>query len=190
MYLPGTVRSATEPMVQSVNRRQRRQQADRRRAHASQVKLPKDVLSRASYPVVKQGHIVAATYQRNFAVDGRVAVQVPGREDCVTLKVENAGTRSRAYRRTRPDGTEIDDVEASLAGMEDIAGPVLAEVVAGAAIDLQAKAIIAQFVAVQMLRGPMFFETANTIALDQMRDAINAESVPACVLAESGGDRH
>jgi len=171
-----------------MNRKQRKVLADRRRTHAVEVRQPRNVLDRASYPKVKQGHIVAATYQRNFAVDGLVAVHVPGREDCVTLKVENAGTRSRAYRRTRLDGTEIDDVEASLAGMEDVAGPVLAAVAAGGTITEQPKGKLAQFVAVQMLRGPMFFETARAIAINQVQQAVTVQSAPASALADAGGD--
>ena len=75
-------------------------------------------MNRATYPTVKQGHIIPATYQRFFATGGSVMVHVPGRSDCVRLKVEDAGTRSKAYRRIRPDGTEIDDVEASLSSLE------------------------------------------------------------------------
>jgi Protein of unknown function (DUF4238) len=68
---------------------------------------------------------VPVAYQRSFAVDEKVAVHVPGRADCVQLHIENAGTRSRFYRRTRPDGTEIDDIEAMLSEVESIAAPVL-----------------------------------------------------------------
>ncbi len=84
-----------------------------------------------SVSTVKQGHIIPAAYQRPFATDGKVLVHVPGKSSCVRLKVEDAGTRSKAYRRVRPDGTEIDDVEASLSSLERHAGPVLRELAAG-----------------------------------------------------------
>jgi hypothetical protein len=115
-----------------VNRKQRKRQLLRRQAHGPSTDQPRNILNRRSYFVVKQGHIVPATYQRNFAVDDKVAVHVPGRRDCVQLDVENAGTRSRYYRRARLDGTEIDDVEATLEVLEGMAGPVLADMACGA----------------------------------------------------------
>jgi len=104
----------------------------RRRTHGPTPDRPRKVMSRASYSAVKQGHIIPATYQRNFAFDEMVAVHVPGRTACVTLHVENAGTRSRFYRRARRDGSQIDDIEASPASLEAVAGPVLRDVVTGA----------------------------------------------------------
>jgi hypothetical protein len=65
-----------------VNRRQQKRQQARRRAHSATPDLPRNVISRASYSTVKQGHIIPATYQRNLAVDEMVAVHVLGRSNC------------------------------------------------------------------------------------------------------------
>jgi hypothetical protein len=75
-----------------------------------------------------------------------VAVHVLGRPTCVLLDVQKAGTRSRYYRRTRPDGTQIDDVEASLDVLENVSGPVLAELAAGAELTPEHKGIITKFI--------------------------------------------
>lgn len=169
--------SRVRHIVDGVNRKQHQRQADRRARHETEARGPR-ILDRGSYQVVKQGHIVAATYQRDFATDGLVAVHVPGRTDCVTLKVENAGTRSRAYRRTRPDGSEVDDVEASVAEMETLAGPALAEVATGDPITDEAKGRLSQFIAAQMVRGPMFFALTEKTAVEQVQQAMTKETAP------------
>lgn len=42
----------------------------------------------------------------------------------------NVGTRSRYYRRARPDGQPIDDIEASRAYVENKASAPLAQLIA------------------------------------------------------------
>lgn len=161
--------------------KQRKRRADRRRAHGPGTRDAPPVLHRESYPVVKKGHIVPACYQRNFAVEGRVAVHPEGKEDCFKLAVENAGTRGPFYRRQRNDGTDIDDVEASLSALEDRCAPVLAAVAAGAPLDEDAKGGLAQFFAMQMMRGPMFF----SIAKESAEGVIEREVTPETVKPEA-----
>jgi Protein of unknown function (DUF4238) len=174
--------------VSSVNSKQRRRQADRRRAHGGKALRPRQVLERASYSVVKKGHIVPATYQRNFAIDDRVAVHPVSQSGCFPQAPENAGTRSRFYRRRRPDGSEIDDVEASLSAIEDVAGPVLASVPAGASIDEDVKGILAQFFAVQMVRGPLFFSTVHDVASKVVAQRVRQDTVTLELLRRFDGD--
>jgi hypothetical protein len=160
-----------------VNSKQRKRQADRRRAHGGKALRPRLVLERASYSVVKKGHIIPATYQRNFVVGDRVAVHPVRRSGCFLQAPENAGTRSRFYRRRRPDGSEIDDVEASLSAIEDVAGPVLASVAGGTSIDEDVKGVLAQFFAVQMLRGPLFFSTVQDGASKVVSEWVRQDTV-------------
>ena len=171
-----------------MNRRDRKKRRARRQAHGPSPDRPRNVLKRNSYTKVKQGHIVPVTYQRSFAVDGKVAVHVPGRVDCVQLLIENAGTRSRFYRRTRPDGTEIDDIEAMLDRVEDVAGPILKEVVDGASLTLERKGVLAQFLAIQMLRGPAFFSQHHANIERFVPKTLAATDVTPELLAKTGGD--
>jgi hypothetical protein len=171
-----------------VNSKQRRRQAERRRAHAGKALRPRLVLERGSYSVVKKGHIIPATYQRNFAIDGRVAVHPVSQSGCFLQAPENTGTRSRFYRRRRPDGSEIDDVEASLSAIEDVAGPVLASVAAGASIDEDVKGILAQFFAVQMVRGPLFFSTVQDGASKVVSEGVRRDTVTPELLRRFDGD--
>jgi hypothetical protein len=45
-------------------------------------------------------------------------VHVLGKDEPVLMAIADAGTRSRFYRRARPNGESIDDIEASLAEVE------------------------------------------------------------------------
>jgi hypothetical protein len=145
-------------------------------------------MSRASYSTVKQGHIVPATYQRNFAIDEMVAVHVPGRADCVTLNVANAGTRRQFYRRTRRDGSQMDDIEAMLSSLEDVAGPVLKDIVAGTPLTLEHKGVLAQFFGMQMLRGPAFFSAQHLNIEQFVPKALTTAHVTPLLLEQTGGD--
>jgi len=145
-------------------------------------------MNHATYPTVKQGHIIPATYQRFFATSGSVMVHVPGRSDCVRVKVEDAGTRSKAYRRLRPDGTEIDDVEASLSSLECDYRPVLEQITTGNPITDRMKATLAQFFGVQMVRGPMFFRLTRAISEQTVREKVTLETVRPEALAGAGGE--
>jgi Protein of unknown function (DUF4238) len=166
-----------------MNRKRRQQQLKRRQQHRDSADQPRQVFNRETYSTVKQGHIIPATYQRQFAVNGRVAVHVPGGKT-VSIPVEDSGTRSRAYRRIRPDGSEIDDVEASLSTIEGKATPVLQQLAAGDAISSDMKGILA----VQTLRGPMFFNQTQEIAEQVVRDKVTVDTVPAASLAAADGD--
>lgn len=131
---------------------------------------PSFVLNRASYPEVNRAHIVPRMHQKAFAVQGRVAVHMDGNPDCVLTSTKTAGTRARYYRRARPDGELIDDVEASLSVIEDKAAEPLRDLIAGEPITVQRKGILAQFIAGQMLRGPAFFEEREQLLVPMIED--------------------
>ncbi len=142
-----------------MNRRQRRKQAERRAEHATTTRTPDRplILERESFPAVKSSHIVPRMYQQAWAVDDQVAVHVDRRANCVNMSTRNAGTRSRYYRRTRPNGEKADDIEASLSYAEDKAAQPLKDLIAGSPITFEIKGGVAQLLALQMLRGPAFF---------------------------------
>jgi hypothetical protein len=148
---------------------------------------PAIVLDRTSYPVVNQGHIVPRMYQRAFAVDDKVAVHAVGSPNCVAKSTKTSGTRGRFYRRVRPDGEEIDDVEASLAYVEDKATRPLRELIAGEPLTVERKGTLAQFIAVQMLRGPAFFEHREQLLLPII-DGMEAKDFTPQGLAAAGGN--
>lgn len=173
-----------------MNKRQRQRMRTRRRQHQEETRdrdLPRLIMSRESYPKVERAHIVPRMYQKAFAVSGMVAVHRAGREDCSLMSTKRAGTRPAFYRRTRPSGDTTDDVEASLAYIESKAAPVLHAVVRGAPPDLAAKGALAQLFAVQLLRGPAFFEQRKEL-LTPMIEQLTEEDVVPAALAAAGGD--
>ncbi|HZO36895.1 MAG TPA: DUF4238 domain-containing protein [Solirubrobacteraceae bacterium] len=144
-------------------------------------------MARASYPTVDRGHIVPRMYQKAFAVSGNVAVHAVGRATCRLTSTKSAGTRGPFYRRTRPGGELIDDVEASLAVVENKSAPVLRATVSGAPIDLEAKGILAQFFGVQLMRGPAFFEQRDE-SLSSLIDELGVDQFRPAALADAGYD--
>lgn len=174
-----------------MKRRQQKRQHERRQEHqqehqrtASQDR-PRDVLDRDSYPEVKRAHIVPRMYQRAWAVAGSVRVHVDGAQQCVSMKVAKAGVRSRYYRRDRPDGSSIDDVEASLSVVEGAAATPLGEIIGGQPLTMERKAVLAQFFAVQLLRGPAFFEQREEL-LGPVLDALTVADLKPSAVARLG----
>lgn len=70
------------------------------------------------------------------------------------VSIEDAAVRKRFYRRTRPDGTPIDDVEHALGLIEQRAGPILREIERRWPLSLEDKRVLAEFFALQVLRSP------------------------------------
>lgn len=141
-----TGNSCTALYDQVMNRRQSKRQAARRAHHAAsrEPDRPPLILERDSFPPVKSAHIVPRMYQRAWAVDGQVAVHVGGKDACIKMSTRKAGTRPWYYRRTRPNGEEVDDIEASLAYVEDKATQPLRELIAGEPITYERKGGVAQ----------------------------------------------
>lgn len=147
-----------------------------------------NTLSRHSYPKVKQGHLVAVGYQKGFAIDDQVAVHVDDAEEPVLLNVRKAGTRGPYYRRHLADGTPVDDYEATLGTIEGVALPVLADVVAGAALTFERKKVLCQFLGIQMTRSPAFFRKRTVDVAEAIGDELTPERLGPGVLEQAGGD--
>jgi hypothetical protein len=168
-----------------MNRRQRRRRGARRAHHAriGGVDRPALILDRDSFPDVKSAHIVPRMYQRAFAVDDQVQVHLVGEAKSVLMPTRNAATRSRFYRRFRPGGEPIDDIEASLAYVEEKASGPLAELIAGQPITVERKGGVAQLLGLQMLRGPAFFEQREELVREMLGGLERAAFRPRAIAA-------
>jgi hypothetical protein len=172
-----------------VNRRQKKRRQERR-AHDMRTRTPDRppvVLARDSFPDVKSAHIVPRVYQRSWAIDGQVAVHIDGNPDCVTMPIRRAGTRSRYYQRTRPSGEKVDDIEASLAYVEDKVTAPLTDLIQAEPITFERKGAVAQLLGVQILRGPAFFEQREEL-LRPIIDALQPADFKPEALTAAGGD--
>lgn len=154
-------------------------------------------MKRDSYPVVNDGHIVPVCYLRNFAAGGRVTVNpVDGAQRPSDRPVRKVATRKHAYRRIRPDGAGIDDVEASLQTIEDKAAPILRALPDIWPLLGEARDTLANFFAIQLVRVPAWMEwhtafTANYYAnfrrIAALQGSLSADVITA--LAELEDDK-
>ena len=104
------------------------------------------------YPNVKNAHIVPRSYLVNWAIDGKIGVRLVPERRTFLLPVQNVGTRRRFYRRRRPDGPEIDDVEWSLGEGEKAAAPILRSIDEKWPLRRDDKAAVAEIFAAQLTR--------------------------------------
>jgi hypothetical protein len=122
------------------------------------------------YPKVERGHILPRVYQRNWAIDGMVELHVAGRPGSRPASTKDVGVKKRAYRRERPDGTPIDDVEWSLSHMEGAVGPILTNALERWPYNFDDKQVLAEFFALQMVRGPRFWRDRERLVQQAARD--------------------
>lgn len=104
------------------------------------------------------------------------------------MHVLKAGRRGAFYRRTRPDGTQIDDFEATMGVLEGMAAPVLRQLVAGEPLSRQHKPVLTQFLGLQMLRGPAFVSEHDAGVDHFVPDQLTRDHVKPALLARTDGD--
>ena len=174
-----------------MNRRQKKRRHDRGAQHAKATRTPDRpaiVIPGAKLPRVDNGHIVPRMYQRAWEGEERqVAVHRAGSPECEECSTKRAGTRGPYYRRTRPQGTETDDFEASLAGIEGRAARLLRELIVGEPITVARKGAVAQLLAAQMMRGPAFFKAHGEL-MEQTLEGMGPNNFRRRYLASVDGD--
>jgi hypothetical protein len=113
-------------------------------------------LNRDVYDPVPHSHVVAAGYLRGWEHDKKIAMRLVGVEGVQEIGVRDAGVRKNFYRRERPTGETIYDIERSLELAETAALPVITGLPAAWPLDLDDKGKVGQFFALQHLRGMAF----------------------------------
>jgi len=96
-----------------------------------------------------------------FADDGVLTMHLAGKRLSREIGIRDAAVRTNFYRRTRPDGTRIDDIEWSLSKLEQAAVPVLRQVTTLWPLGNENKAALAALFAYQTIRGPRWMEWHN-----------------------------
>lgn len=149
---------------------------------------PALVFDGSATPVVNEGHIVPRTYQRAWEGEHRqVAVHSIQSSECTLESTKVVGTRGPYYRRIRPEGNQTDDIEASMAYVEDKSTRPLRELIKGRPITPERKGAIAQLLGLQLLRGPATFQQRDEI-LRPTLEGIEAKDMRPKHLASAGGD--
>lgn len=88
----------------------------------------------------------------------RVAIRHVAGDRLTVAHVDKAGVVKDFYRRRRPDGSWVQDIERSLDGLEGQALPLLRALPYRWPVKRGDKAVIAEYMAVQVLRSPAFRE--------------------------------
>lgn len=128
---------------------------------------------REAYDPVPHSHVVPTGYLRAWAHGRQIAMRRVGVAGSQLIGIRDAAVRKNFYRRERPGtGEAMYDVEWSLGQGETAALPIIADLPARWPLDLDDKAKIGQFFALQHLRGAAFrqwHEDYVTSVLDEVR---------------------
>ena len=107
------------------------------------------------YKVVRRSHVVTRGYLRSFALDEIIAMHLVAESSGIReVPVGKAGVLKDFYLRHRPDGTPVYDVEWSLEHIDKAVPPLLRQISERWPLTIQEKAMLAEFIAMQVLRGP------------------------------------
>ena len=107
-----------------------------------------------AYPKVERAHVVPRCYLKQFAEYDMIGMRLVGETTTrKVISIDDAAVRKQFYRRTRPDGTPIDDIEWSLSHIESAAAPLLQNLGDRWPLSFEAKAILAELFSVQLVRG-------------------------------------
>jgi hypothetical protein len=126
------------------------------------------------FPVVRRSHIVPRTYLRRFADGERIAMRLVGDGETRLSTVGDVAVRKDFYVRHRPDGSEIHDIEWSMAHSESAVAPVLREIESRWPLTDRDKTTLGEFAALQLLRTPRFRDWHEQF-IDQTVDEMRTE---------------
>jgi hypothetical protein len=108
--------------------------------------------------VKKHTHVTPRVYLRRFAADGLLIAERTGCEP-EPIGVPEVAVRKRFYTLKRSDGTSSNDVENSLGILENKVTAAFMAIDRGALpLDTETKAVLAEFIGVQMTRGVRYRE--------------------------------
>jgi Protein of unknown function (DUF4238) len=173
-----------------MKRRQQKRKQARRAQHSRATRTPDRpdlLISGSNCQRVENAHIVPRLYQKAWEGENRqVAVHETGHPDCKLKSTKLAGARGPYYRRTRPQGIDTDDIEASLGYVENKATPALRQVRAGEQLTVARKGALAQLFGVQMMRGPAFFAQHEEIHRSVLAGVKASDLKPRHLEAVSG----
>ena len=143
------------------------------------------------YQKVERAHIVPRAYLRGFADDDeRIALRMVEGGDQVVTSINNAAVRKAFYRRTRPDGTPIDDIEWAMSRLESHVAPLLRELEDRWPLAYGDKAILAEFAALQLVRSPRWRAWHDQFVDKTVDEWRRGEGLPESAVEASDDELH
>jgi hypothetical protein len=131
-----------------------------------------------TYPRVRHSHVVARGYLAGWAVDGKLEMRLLGESASKPISPRDAAVRSDFYRRQRPDGSRIDDVEWTLSNLESATLPALRRVRELWPLPLEEKAKLAQLFGNQVVRGPLWRDWYEKTTRAFVERRVSEEQMP------------
>ncbi|HEY6729725.1 MAG TPA: DUF4238 domain-containing protein [Solirubrobacterales bacterium] len=120
------------------------------------------------YTEVKNAHIVPRSYLKNFAVEEKIMLIADGKALGGPISIDNAAIRKRFYRRFRPNGEPIYDIEWSLSQLENVVAPMLGTVATNWPLPSEEKHALAEYFAYQFVRGPRWKAWREEMAREEI----------------------
>lgn len=125
------------------------------------------------YKVVRRTHVVPRGYLRGFAVGEVIGMRLVGEASSREIPVSKAGVLKDFYVRHRPqDGAPIYDTDWSLDHIDRVAPAILREISQRWPLGLQNKVALAEFIAIQMVRGPRWRNWHSAVTSEYFGDAL------------------
>jgi hypothetical protein len=125
------------------------------------------------YKEVFRPHVVPRGYLRGFAVGELIGMRLVGEASSKEIPVSKAGVLKNFYVRHRPqDGTPIYDTDWSLDHIDKVAPAILREISERWPLGLLDKLALAEFMAIQMVRGPRWRNWHSDLTSDYFADAL------------------
>jgi Protein of unknown function (DUF4238) len=108
-------------------------------------------------------HITPKGYLAAWAMDGRVSCHFVDSGETKSVSVRDAAVRKHFYSVKRPDGTHDVEFERRLGEFEGKAVPLLRTIETSWPLRGQERAIVAEYIALQVVRGPVWRARAHEI---------------------------
>ncbi len=100
-----------------------------------------------------RSHLVARSYLLGFASDEQVIMRPVDAAPAIRAGVDNVAVVRNFYRRQRPDGTYIQDVERAMSPLEDQAASRLRTIRCRWPLERDDRGVLAEYMALQLVRG-------------------------------------
>jgi hypothetical protein len=140
------------------------------------------------YPVVRHAHVVPKGYLVNFAnAEKMLTLRLKGKTLHRQISIRDAAVRTDFYKRERPDGTVIYDIEWSLQHLENLTAPILRSIRERWPLARDDKAALAALFAYQTVRGPRWKDWHEEFVQERIaeyRSALGAGSQPDPTIGE------
>lgn len=115
----------------------------------------------ATVPDLARQHITPKSYLAALAENGVVSAHFVDDGRVTTVSIRDAAVRKHIYSFKLPDGTHNVDLERRIGALESAAVPLLRTLERDWPLTIEQRAVVAEFIALQIVRGPVWRRWAD-----------------------------